>query len=88
MTTTKIKIKTAVVILNWNGKKLLEQFIPSVISHTVSDDCSVVIADNGSTDDSVAFMKAEYPDVPLIVLDRPSTVKTSLPISRSGLKSM
>ena len=70
MTTTKIKIKTAVVILNWNGKKLLEQFIPSVISHTVSDDCSVVIADNGSTDDSVAFMKTEYPDVPLIVLDR------------------
>jgi GT2 family glycosyltransferase len=70
MTTTKIKIKTAVVILNWNGKKLLKQFLPSVISHTVSDDCSVIIADNGSTDDSVDFMKTEYPEVPLIVLDR------------------
>ncbi len=70
MTITKIKIKTAVVILNWNGKKLLKQFLPSVISHTVSDDCSVIIADNGSTDDSVDFMKTEYPEVPLIVLDR------------------
>ena len=70
MTTTKIKIKTAVVILNWNGKKLLKQFLPSVISHTVSDDCSVIIADNGSTDDSVDFMKTEYPEAPLIVLDR------------------
>ena len=70
MTITKIKIKTAVVILNWNGKKLIKEFLPSVISHTVSDDCSVIIADNGSTDDSVDFMKTEYPEVPLIVLDR------------------
>lgn len=70
MITTKIKVKTAVVILNWNGKKLLKQFLSSVILHTVSEDSTVVVADNGSTDDSVDFMKKEYPDVPLIVLDR------------------
>lgn len=70
MTTTKIKIKTAVVILNWNGKSLLKQFLPWVIKHTVSEDCSVIIADNGSTDDSVDFIKKEYPHIPLIILDR------------------
>ena len=70
MIITKIKIKTAVVILNWNGKSLLEQFLPSVISHTLSDDCHVVVADNGSTDDSVDFLKQKYPELPLIVLDK------------------
>jgi GT2 family glycosyltransferase len=70
MTTTEIKIKTAVVILNWNGKSLLKQFLPSVIAHTVTEDCSVIVADNGSTDDSVDFIKKEYPQLPLIVLDR------------------
>lgn len=70
MTTTKIKIKTAVVILNWNGKRLLEQFLPSAISHTVSDDCSLIVADNGSSDDSIEFLKKEYPELPLIMLDQ------------------
>lgn len=70
MSRTKIKIKTAVVILNWNGKSLLEQFLPSVLSHTLSDDCYVVVADNGSTDDSVEFLNNKYPDVPLIILDK------------------
>jgi GT2 family glycosyltransferase len=70
MATTKFKIKTAVVILNWNGKKLLEQFLPTVISHTVSENNSVIVADNGSTDDSVEYLKKEFPDIPLIILDK------------------
>ena len=70
MITTKINIKTAVVILNWNGKSLLKQFLPSVIEHTVTEDCRVIIADNGSTDDSVDFLKNNYPQLPLIILER------------------
>jgi GT2 family glycosyltransferase len=66
--TTKIKIRTAVVILNWNGKKLLEQFLPSVVAHTQSEDCSVIIADNGSTDDSIDFLQNKYPELPIIIL--------------------
>lgn len=62
--------KTAVVILNWNGRKLLEQFLPLVVRHSVSDDCEVVVADNASDDDSVDFLQTHFPDVPLILLDK------------------
>ena len=47
-------MKIAVVILNWNGKKLLEQFLPSVIEY--SKEATIYVADNASTDDSVAFI--------------------------------
>lgn len=70
MKTAIDKTKTAVVILNFNGKRLLKQFLPSVIAHTVSEEFSLVVADNGSTDDSVQFMESCYPDIPLIVLDK------------------
>jgi GT2 family glycosyltransferase len=63
-------VKTSVVILNWNGRKLLEQFLPSVVEHSLSDTCSVVVADNASTDDSIAFLKNDYPYLPLIILDK------------------
>lgn len=62
--------KTSVVILNWNGRKLLEEFLPVVIKHTLNDETQVVVADNASEDDSVAFMQSRFPDVPLIVLDK------------------
>ncbi len=58
--------KTAVVILNYNGKHHLEKFLPSVISY--SQDCEVIVSDNCSTDDSVEFLKKNYPDVRLIEL--------------------
>jgi hypothetical protein len=48
--------KTAVVILNWNGKKYLEQFLPGVILNTLSADTVVIMADNGSDDDSVLWV--------------------------------
>ena len=57
-------MKIAVVILNWNGKKLLEQFLPSVIEH--SHEASIYVADNASTDDSVEFVKASFPSVKII----------------------
>jgi len=57
-------MKIAVVILNWNGKKLLEVFLPSVLQH--SPEASVYVADNASTDDSVAFVQAHFPSITVI----------------------
>ena len=57
-------MKTAVIILNWNGRKLLEQFLPSVVNH--SSGAVLYVADNNSTDDSVAFLKSEYPEIRII----------------------
>lgn len=54
----------AVVILNWNGKGLLEKFLPSVTAH--SKGATVYVADNASDDDSVAFVERHYPDVKII----------------------
>jgi GT2 family glycosyltransferase len=63
-------VKASVVILNWNGKRLLEQFLPIVIKHTQSDISKVIVSDNGSTDDSVRFMKENYPEIQLVTLDK------------------
>jgi len=54
----------AVVILNWNGKVLLEQFLPSIVNY--SDDAIIYVADNASTDDSVAFVSERFPTVQII----------------------
>ncbi|WP_422104788.1 glycosyltransferase family 2 protein [Winogradskyella sp.] len=54
----------AIVILNWNGKPLLEQFLPSVIAY--SDQAAIYVADNASTDDSVALISEKFPSVTLI----------------------
>ncbi len=56
----------AVVILNWNGKKYLEQFLPSVLASTYTNK-RVIVADNASTDDSVSFLKEKFPSVELII---------------------
>ena len=56
--------KIAVVILNWNGVKLLEQFLPSVVQF--SPEATIYVADNASTDDSVAFVKANFPTVQIV----------------------
>jgi GT2 family glycosyltransferase len=58
-------MKVAVVILNWNGKQLLEQFLPSVVQY--SEEATVYVADNASTDDSVAFIKDQFPEVSIVV---------------------
>ena len=59
--------RVAVVILNYNGRKFLEQFLPNVIENTDGALADIVVADNASTDDSVAFMKEYFPDIPLII---------------------
>lgn len=61
-----MKYKVAVVILNWNGKKFLQQFLPGVIANT-KDDAVVIVADNASSDDSVEYMKEQHPDVPIVI---------------------
>ncbi|MDP4241004.1 MAG: glycosyltransferase family 2 protein, partial [Bacteroidota bacterium] len=55
-----MKVKTAVVILNWNGKRFLEQFLPQVISRS-NDQAAIIVADNASTDDSVGMLKQNFP---------------------------
>lgn len=55
----------AIVILNWNGKNFLEQFLPSVMASLYSNK-KIIVADNASTDDSVSFVKNNYPQVQVI----------------------
>lgn len=56
--------KIAVVILNWNGAKLLEQFLPSVLAH--SNEATIYVADNASTDSSIEVLKTQFPSVKII----------------------
>jgi GT2 family glycosyltransferase len=56
--------KIAVVILNWNGTKLLKQFLPSVIEF--SPEATIYVADNASTDESIAVLKRDFPTVKII----------------------
>lgn len=56
----------AVVILNYNGKKFLEKFLPTVIEHS-SDVADVIVADNASTDGSVDYMREHFPNIRLIL---------------------
>jgi GT2 family glycosyltransferase len=65
--------KVAVVILNWNGRHFLEKFLGKVldsISTSGIGEAKLVVADNASTDDSVEWVKANYPEVELILLDK------------------
>lgn len=61
--------KVAVVILNWNGVKYLKQFLPSVLASTWPG-LEIVIGDNASTDDSIAFIKENYPAIRIIQNDK------------------
>ena len=61
--------KVAVVILNWNGLDMLRRFLPSVVQGSAADGL-VVVADNGSTDGSLAMLASEFPTVERLPLDR------------------
>ena len=61
--------KIAVVILNWNGCDMLRSFLPSVVHFSEADGAVVYVADNGSTDASVAMLRREFPSVHLILLE-------------------
>jgi hypothetical protein len=58
----KQRAKTAVVILNWNGKLFLEKFLPSV-TQSMIEDSELWVADNASSDDSLDFLQREYPNI-------------------------
>lgn len=62
-------MKLAIVILNWNGQKIMETYLPSVINYSRGD-ATVFVADNASTDNSVSWLKEHHPEVRLIILDR------------------
>ena len=59
-------MKIAIVILNWNGRALLEKFLPSVVQHSELPDVHIVVADNNSTDNSVSFITEKYPDIEIV----------------------
>jgi len=63
--TTPLNPRLSIVILNWNGKSYLEQFLPSVLSTTYSNK-EIVVIDNASTDGSVSFIKEKYPGIVLV----------------------
>ena len=58
-------MKTAIVILNWNGKKLLEEFLPSIVNFSAHL-ADIYVADNASTDTSIAFVKEKFPSVKIV----------------------
>jgi len=62
--------KAAIVILNWNGQKLLERFLPPLFMHTPTDLAEIIIADNGSTDESLSFLANRYPQIRCIAFDK------------------
>jgi GT2 family glycosyltransferase len=61
--------KIAIVILNWNGEKLFPEFLPSIIEHSQGDNIEIIVADNGSTDNSLSFLKANFPSVTIMDLE-------------------
>ena len=63
------KTNTAVVILNWNGLSWLQQFIPILIANTDAKDADLIVADNASTDESINYLKANHPEIQLIILE-------------------
>ncbi|MBA7570649.1 hypothetical protein ES708_12402 [subsurface metagenome] len=62
--------KIAIVILNWNGREFLERFLPGVVRHSSSPGVKIIVADNGSSDDSVEFIRNKYKKVEIIELDK------------------
>lgn len=61
-------MRCSVVILNWNGEQTLRQFLPSVLQHTQVPDVEIVVADNGSTDSSLEYLRTQ--PVRVIALDK------------------
>ena len=59
-------MKTAIVILNWNGKILLEKFLPPIVKYSSIENVTIYVADNASSDDSINFLKKTYPSIKII----------------------
>ena len=63
-------MKTAVVILNWNGEKFLRKFLPGLAASVRGKDAEVIVADNASTDGSMRFLEYEFPKIRTIRFSR------------------
>ncbi len=63
-------MKIAIVILNWNGEIFLEALLPTVIRYSDIDGAEVIIADNGSEDNSVKYLRQNFPQIKIIELDK------------------
>jgi len=61
--------KLAIVILNWNGAKMLREYLPSVLRYS-REESVVYVADNASTDDSLELLRQQFPEVKLILLKK------------------
>lgn len=62
--------KVAVIILNWNGEKLLKEFLPQVLANTDTNIGRIIVADNGSTDGSLELLSSDFPEVEIMRFDR------------------
>lgn len=62
--------EVSIVILNWNGKKHLERFLPPLLEHSPPGSAEIVVTDNGSEDGSLEFLDKEYPQIRVIALDQ------------------
>jgi hypothetical protein len=60
--------KVAIVILNWNGAKLLPEFLPSVVTYSQGESVDLIVADNGSTDNSLRLLQEQFPQVKVLDL--------------------
>lgn len=65
-----MKKPVAVIILNWNGEKMLAEYLPQVISATDDTIADVIVADNGSDDGSLELLERSFPGVIVVKLDR------------------
>ncbi len=63
-------MKIAIVILNWNGKELLNKFLPDIVRYSNPNYCNIYVADNASTDDSIEFIKQNFSTVKIIQNDK------------------
>ncbi len=63
-------IKTAIVILNWNGESYLKKFLPGVLKNSLDSDVKIYVADNGSTDQSLNILRSDFPEVELIIFEK------------------
>ena len=60
--------KVAVIILNWNGASLLRRYLPSVVENTNPEIADVIVADNGSSDESLTLLSVQFPKVKTVLM--------------------
>lgn len=65
-----MKQPVSVIILNWNGAKLLREFLPAVIANTNPEIGRIIVADNGSTDDSLEVLANDFPQVEVMRFEK------------------